>query len=246
MPNRDQLAEFTAWCAQHIIGDEKSEAQIFLDRLFQAFGCPGGLKEAGVTWEMRVSKADGNGNSFADYAWKPVVLVEMKKRGTDLQKHYHPAFAYGTRLAPNRPRYVVLCNFDEFRVYDFDTDLDTFPWPQFELGSAPAPGAADRALAVGTGARTTTVTTAASPPSPAPPKGCRAGAATDTRGACAPQTIAKIDAVLASWSSTGSRNPAAQADYSTGRAAYGFSAKKDLLAQLLTLNQQVAAKIEPA
>ena len=26
---------------------------------------------------------------------------------------------------PNRPRYVVLCNFDEFRVYDFDTDLDT-------------------------------------------------------------------------------------------------------------------------
>ena len=27
-------------------------------------------------------------------------------------------------------------------------------------------------------------------------------------------------------------------------AAYGFSAKKDLLAQLLALNQQVAAKIE--
>jgi hypothetical protein len=26
---------------------------------------------------------------------------------------------------PNRPRYVVLCNFDEFWIYDFDTDLDT-------------------------------------------------------------------------------------------------------------------------
>jgi methylase of polypeptide subunit release factors len=49
----------------------------------------------------------------------------MKKRGADLQKHYRQAFDYWTRLVPNRPRYVVLCNFDEFRVYDFDTDLDT-------------------------------------------------------------------------------------------------------------------------
>jgi len=29
------------------------------------------------------------------------------------------------RLARSAPRYVVLCNLDEFRVYDFDTDLDT-------------------------------------------------------------------------------------------------------------------------
>ena len=51
-------------------------------------------------------------------------------------------------------------------------------------------------------------------------------------------------AVLAPWSSTGSGDSATPADYSTGRAAYGFSAKKDLLAQLLALNQQVAANIE--
>ena len=50
--------------------------------------------------------------------------LEMKKRGENLQKHYRQAFDYWTRLVPNRPRYVVLCNFDEFRVYDFDTDLD--------------------------------------------------------------------------------------------------------------------------
>lgn len=125
MPNREKLAEFVAWCAKHISGDEKGEAQIFLDHLFQAFGYPGGLKEAGATLEMRVAKADGNGTSFADLVWKPVVLIEMKKRGENLQKHYRQAFDYWTRLVPNRPRYVVLCNFDEFRVYDFDTDLDT-------------------------------------------------------------------------------------------------------------------------
>ena len=28
------------------------------------------------------------------------------------------------RLVPDRPRYVVLCNFDEFWVYDFETQID--------------------------------------------------------------------------------------------------------------------------
>jgi SAM-dependent methyltransferase len=125
MPDGTKLAEFVAWCQKHITGDEKGEAQIFLDHLFLAFGYTGGLKEAGATLEMRVPKTDVGGTAFADLVWKPVVLIEMKKRGTDLQKHYRQAFDYWTRLVPNRPRYVVLCNFDEFRVYDFDTDLDT-------------------------------------------------------------------------------------------------------------------------
>jgi hypothetical protein len=125
MANREKLAEFIAWCAKHITGDEKGDAQLFLDRLFQAFG-HAGLKEAEATLEFRVIKAAeaGGATSFADLVWKPIVLVEMKKRGTDLQKHYRQAFDYWERLVPNRPRYVVLCNFDEFRVYDFDTDLD--------------------------------------------------------------------------------------------------------------------------
>ena len=38
MPSRDKLIEFTAWCAKHLTGGEKGQAQIFLDRLFQAFG----------------------------------------------------------------------------------------------------------------------------------------------------------------------------------------------------------------
>ena len=59
------------------------------------------------------------------------------------------------------------------------------------------------------------------------------------------QSFAALDAaVLAPWSNTGGGDSATWAGYSTGRAAYGFSAKKDLLAQLLALNQEVAAKIE--
>lgn len=118
-----KLLAFKNWTATHIKGDEKGEAQVFLDRLFQAFGWLG-LKEAGAGCELRVKNTTG-GTSFADLVWKPVVVIEMKKRGANLASHYSQAFTYWTRLVPNRPRFAVLCNFDEFWVYDFETQLDT-------------------------------------------------------------------------------------------------------------------------
>ncbi len=129
-----RLQAFVDWCATHIKGDEKGEAAIFLDHLFRALG-HAGLKEAGANCEERVKK-DGGGTAFADLVWKPVVLVEMKKRGTDLAKHYRQAFDYWTRLVPNRPRYVVLCNFDEFWVFDFETQMDA-PVDQLKLAELP-------------------------------------------------------------------------------------------------------------
>ena len=119
----EDLKDFVAWCGEHITGDEKGEAQVFLDRLFQAFG-QGGVKEAGATLEKRVTSDKGT-ITFADLVWKPVVLIEMKKRGTPLQKHYRQAFDYWTHLVPNRPRYAILCNFDEFLIYDFETQMDS-------------------------------------------------------------------------------------------------------------------------
>ena len=71
-----QLAEFTKWVATNIKGDEKGEAQIYLDRLFKGFG-HAGWKEAGATCEERI-KNDTGGTSFADLVWKPYVVVEMK------------------------------------------------------------------------------------------------------------------------------------------------------------------------
>jgi len=102
-------------------GDEKGEAQVFCDRLFQAFGHPG-YKEAGAELEFRV-KAKGKTTKFADLLWRPRLLLEMKKRGEKLEKHYQQAFEYWLELVPQRPKYVVLCNFDEFWVYDFDLQL---------------------------------------------------------------------------------------------------------------------------
>lgn len=131
------LAGFVEWASRHVKGDEKGEAQIFLDHLFRAFGQKGSL-DVGGTAEMRIRKADedGGGTSFADYVWKPVVLIEMKKRGTDLSKHYRQAFDYWVRLVPDRPQYVVLCNFDEFWVYDFNNQIDS-PKDKVKLGELP-------------------------------------------------------------------------------------------------------------
>ena len=121
----EKLAAFVDWTKAHITGDEKGQSQTFLDRLFQAFGQQGTL-EVGGTLEHRIKKGDdaGGGTSFADYVWKPVVLIEIKRRGVDLRKHFRQALDYWTRLVPDRPRYVVLCNFDEFHVYDFDKQVD--------------------------------------------------------------------------------------------------------------------------
>ena len=112
-------------------GDEKGEAQTFLNRFFAAFGYADAIA-AGAVFETRVAKGSASGHTgFADLVWRssdkpprPGVLFEMKKRGEPLEKHRRQAFTYWERLVPNRPRYVVLCNFDWFWIYDFDTQID--------------------------------------------------------------------------------------------------------------------------
>ncbi len=117
------LTDFINYCNKHIRGDEKGEAQIFLDHFFMALGYEEGLKGAGADLEFRVIAQDRRNTNFADLVWKPRVLIEMKKRGEDLSIHYQQAFSYWQRLVPNRPNYVMLCNFDEFWIYDFDKDI---------------------------------------------------------------------------------------------------------------------------
>ncbi len=118
--NIQKLVEYTAT----LDGDEKGEAQVFCDRFFQAFGHDG-YKEAGATLEFRVkSKKTTN---FADLLWGDKVLIEMKKKGAKLKSHRTQIFDYWWKLRPSQPKYSVLCNFEEFIIYDFslqDEPLD--------------------------------------------------------------------------------------------------------------------------
>ena len=132
---QSSLAQFVSF-ARSLKGDEKSEAQIFLDHFFRALG-HGGVQEAGATLEFRIAKKPGSaqmelikgepgkkgkgGKKFADLLWPERVLIEMKSRGENLEKHYDQAFEYWTHIVPHRPPFVILCNFDEFWIYDFTT-----------------------------------------------------------------------------------------------------------------------------
>ena len=117
----DQLAQFVTY-VKDLKGDEKGEAQHFLDRLFQAFGQPGTI-EAGATYEERLRRLGKRGVNFADLVWKDILLVEMKKRGEHLANHTQQMLDYWVQLAGRRPAYCILCNFDEFWVYDFNKDI---------------------------------------------------------------------------------------------------------------------------
>jgi SAM-dependent methyltransferase len=119
-----RLQAFVNYVAEYLKGDEKGEAPIFLDKFFRAFGHAGAI-EAGATYEERIHKGSKKGKTgFADLVWKPRVLIEMKKRGADLSKHYSQAVEYWWRLTP-KTKYVILCNFDEFWIYDFNIQVDT-------------------------------------------------------------------------------------------------------------------------
>ncbi len=92
----------------------------------------------GATFEFRIAKKPGTaqlelikgdgaqakgGKKFADLLWPERVLIEMKSRGAKLERHYDQAFDYWTHIVPHRPPYVILCNFDEFWIYDFNQQL---------------------------------------------------------------------------------------------------------------------------
>ncbi len=78
---------------------------------------------------------------YADFVWPGRVLIEMKSRGVKLSKHYQQTFDYWLNLVPHRPPYVVLCNFDEFWIYDFNTQLNE-PVDRVPLADLPARHAA--------------------------------------------------------------------------------------------------------
>jgi SAM-dependent methyltransferase len=113
--------EFAQFAAK-LKGDEKSEAQTFLFHLLEAFGHDANTLPEASTFEYRV-RFPGDRTKYADFVWPKRVLIEMKSRGEKLSKHYQQTFDYWLNLTPHRPPYVVLCNFDEFWIYDFNTQL---------------------------------------------------------------------------------------------------------------------------
>lgn len=116
--------------AKSLKGDEKGEAQTFLNHFFQIFGYED-VVTAGGTFESRIKFSDDT-TKFADCLFAPTghpgVLIEMKKRAEkNLEKHFDQVKNYWINMDPKivigpgaqKPRYIILCNFDEFIIYDY-------------------------------------------------------------------------------------------------------------------------------
>lgn len=83
---RDRLDTFVERWHENIIGDEKEQSQVFLDRLFQALGHGGVFEARGSPRGAHPGKEPGR-TAFVNLFWKPRVLIEMKKRDEQLSTH---------------------------------------------------------------------------------------------------------------------------------------------------------------
>ena len=135
--NKERIEEFVKFVSA-LKGDEKGEAQLFCDRLFKAFGHEG-IIEANGTLEARIKFDVENRTKFADCLWCPKgrsgVLIEIKKRSVkNLEVHFNQARDYWLNMDPNtvigegceKPKYIMLCNFDEFILYKNCQKVDNF------------------------------------------------------------------------------------------------------------------------
>lgn len=127
-----EFAEFAA----KLKGDEKSEAQTFIFHLLEAFGHNPNTLPEGSKFEYRVRFPDDK-TKYADWVWPVRVLFEMKSRGEKLSKWYGRTFDYWLNLVPHRPPYVVICDFDEFWIYDFNTQMGE-PVDRLKVSELPA------------------------------------------------------------------------------------------------------------
>lgn len=119
-----KLQEFIKF-SNSIEGYEKGEAQTFLNRLFQAFGYVD-CHDAGGIFEKRTKI--GKTTKYEDFLLPGKVIIEMKSRGIELQRHILQAREYwNNSYDEDKTPYVILCNFDEFWVFNWymqDAPLD--------------------------------------------------------------------------------------------------------------------------
>ncbi|VXD22077.1 DNA methyltransferase [Planktothrix paucivesiculata] len=105
---------------------EKSESQSFWNDFFNVFGIS--RRRVG-SFELPIKKAD-NKQGFIDLLWKGMILVEHKSKGKDLDKATQQAKDYFPNLKEHElPKYILVSDFQKFRLYDLDTDETT----EFEL-----------------------------------------------------------------------------------------------------------------
>lgn len=101
---------------------EDAEAKSFWDGFFHIFGVP---RRRVASFEESVKRNDGS-TGFIDLLWRGMLLIEHKSRGKNLDRAYTQATDYFHGLKDrDLPRYVLVCDFHRFRLYDLDEGSQT-------------------------------------------------------------------------------------------------------------------------
>ena len=96
---------------------EKGETQSFYNEFFEVFGV---RRRTVARYEAHVARL-ANRSGFIDLFWPGVLLVEHKSAGRDLDRAFDQAAAYFDGLpAPDRPRYILVSDFQHFELHDLD------------------------------------------------------------------------------------------------------------------------------
>ena len=96
--------------------EEKQYAQQFMRDFYACFGLS---KSSASMFEKKVLKF-GNARGFIDSFIPGVLLVEQKTTGENLQKAYVQALDYAGAISNEfeKPRYILVCDFQTFHLYD--------------------------------------------------------------------------------------------------------------------------------
>src|SRR3989338_4084537 len=108
---------------------DDAEAKTFWDDFFEVFGI---TRRRVASFEHPIKKLDDT-QGYADLLWKGVLLVEHKSKGKSLDTAYKQAIDYFPGLKEKElPRYIIVSDFEKFRVYDLDEDKQ-YGFPTREL-----------------------------------------------------------------------------------------------------------------
>jgi hypothetical protein len=120
---RDRALAFSRdWAGEK---SERAEAQTFWNGFFNVFGIER-RRVAVFEKQVKLSRVGEKvKNGRIDAFWKGMLLVEHKSAGADLERAYEQATDYFDGL-PERdlPRYIVVSDFAQFRLYDLETGGD--------------------------------------------------------------------------------------------------------------------------
>jgi hypothetical protein len=112
---------------------EKSLSQQFWRDFFHVFGVDS-KKVAAYEQQVKLTRAGGEdgaaklSNGWIDVFWRGKLLIEMKSAGQSLDRAFTQALQYFDNLPSgglkdrDLPRYILVCDFQNFRLFDLETN----------------------------------------------------------------------------------------------------------------------------